>query len=426
MARLTANLATIMRIDEQNMLSSLAPRLSVPAELPKWMRYWLWLGMWWMLVGLAASPVGDKIWNPGKPYHDSLLLLFVTPSVAWLWRGRNLFVRRALQTVDGPLLLIFLGWAALSVTWSNYGHFGDAAFVVVYIAVFVLTWGAFTASDPQALQHLLFWAAIGLALSALISMVTFHWRSLNPAISWQIQGRLIAFGSLNNPNLAAFAYGAAMIWLMQTPVRAGLLKWLQLAAFGVMAVFVVLTYSRAAWLAILVAHICMLFVDRQRKNRRRILILLGAATLAIALGGWHYVEQRGLSYRPQIFVQAAHLILAHPWVGLGMGSRYSIYIDGIEWAHSHNAFTHTAIMLGIPAALLWVWLWLIVGWRSWIFRGEATGRCLMALWIYATVAFQFDAPDLLQKPSVEWVLGWLPVAIGMGLVWRARLEKRPI
>jgi len=49
----------------------------------------------------------------------------------------------------------------------------------------------------------------------------------------------------------------------------------------------------------------------------------------------------------------------------------------------------------------------------------------MALWIYATVAFQFDAPDLLQKPSVEWVLGWLPVAIGMGLAWRARLKKAP-
>ncbi len=103
-----------------------------------------------------------------------------------------------------------------------------------------------------------------------------------------------------------------------------------------------------------------------------------------------------------------------------MGSRYTIDIAGIEWTHSHNAFTHTAILLGIPAALLWVWLWLMVGWRSWTFRHTTTGRCLLALWIYATVAFQFDAPDLLQKPSVEWLLGWLPVAIGMGLAWRTR------
>jgi hypothetical protein len=190
-----------------------------------------------------------------------------------------------------------------------------------------------------------------------------------------------------------------------------------------MAVFVVLTYSRAAWLAILVANVCMLFVAHRWKTRRNILMLLGLATLATALGGWHSVEQRGLSYRPQIFMQSAHLILLHPWAGLGMGSRYTIHIADLMWTHSHNAFTHTAIILGIPAALLWLWLWSIVGWRSWMFRHVTTGRCLLALWIYATVAFQFDAPDLLQRPSVEWLLGWLPLAIGMGLGWRARSEN---
>lgn len=423
MARLTTNLATILRMDEYNVLSRPALQLSTPSELPKWARYWLWLGMWWIVVGLAASPVGDKIWNPGKPYHDSLLLLFVAPAIGWMWKSRSELSRHAMQTIEGPILLIFLGWAAVSAAWSNYGHFGDAVVVVAYIGLFVFTWGTFTARDPQALQHLLFWAAIGLALSALLSMATFPWRSLNAAISWQVQGRLIAFGSLNNPNLAAFAYGAAITWLMQTPVREGPLKWLQFAAMSVMAVFVVLTYSRAAWLAILVAHIGMLFVTHSWKTRRRILTLLGVAALAIALGGWHYVEQRGLSYRPQIFVQAAHLIWMHPWTGLGIGSRYTINIEGIVWTHSHNAFTHTAIMLGIPAVLLWLWLWLIVGWRSWRFRHMTTGRCLLALWIYATVAFQFDAPDLLQKPSVEWLLGWLPVAIGMGLMWRTHASQ---
>ncbi len=223
--------------------------------------------MWWTLVGLAASPVGDKIWNPGKPYHDSLLLLFVVPAIGWLWKGRRDFFRRAMQTIEGPILLIFLGWAAVSVAWSNYGHFGDAAIVVAYIGLFVLTWGTFTARDPQALQRLLFWSAVGLALSALLSMATFPWRSLNAAISWQVQGRLIAFGSLNNPNLAAFAYGAAITWLMQTSVRERRLKWLQFAATGVMVVFVVLTYSRAAWLAILVAHAGMLFVAHSVENQ---------------------------------------------------------------------------------------------------------------------------------------------------------------
>jgi hypothetical protein len=109
-----------------------------------------------------------------------------------------------------------------------------------------------------------------------------------------------------------------------------------------------------------------------------------------------------------------------------MGSRYTIQVGDQVWQHSHNIFSHTAIMLGLPAMLLWLAIWLIVGWRGWQFRHLAMGRCLLALWIYASVAWQFDAPELMQKPDVEWLLGWLPLSISMGLAWRmSDMADRP-
>jgi hypothetical protein len=30
----------------------------------------------------------------------------------------------------------------------------------------------------------------------------------------------------------------------------------------------------------------------------------------------------------------------------------------------------------------------------------------------------------MQKPSVEWFLGWLPLAMSMGLAWRVRDAQR--
>jgi len=48
------------------------------------------------------------------------------------------------------------------------------------------------------------------------------------------------------------------------------------------------------------------------------------------------------------------------------------------------------------------------------------GRIMLALWIYASVAWQFDAPQLLRRPDVEWLFGWLPVALGLGLSWSIR------
>ncbi|MBE1162313.1 O-antigen ligase family protein [Dyella acidiphila] len=389
------------------------------SDLPKWGYRWLLLGMWWLLVGLAASPVGNKVWNPGKPYHDSLLVLFMAPALWWVLKRHRAFGQRIAQSVDVWLLLVFLAWSSVSSLWANYGHIGDNLFVAVYVLLFVLTWAAVAAGNPQWFRHLLFWGAVGLALSALGAEVTFPWRILHTNM-WQEQGRLVSFGSLDNPNLAGFAYGAAIVWLAQTTVRGRWMHALQIVSLLMLAIFVVTTYSRAAWLAVLAAQICMLLTARHGHVKLRALVILAIAALAIGLGGWHYVEQRGMSYRPQIFQQAWDLIRAHPWHGLGMGSHYEIQIGDLNWSHSHNAFTHNAIMLGLPGGLLWVAMWLIVGWRGWLFRHIGTGRCLLALWVFSTVAFQFDAPELMQKPSVEWLMGWLPLAISMGLAWRVQ------
>jgi len=393
--------------------------------LPVWGRRWLLLGMWWFLVGLAASPVGEAVWNPGKPYHTSLLLLFVPPALWLAWKRRREFAWRFTHTAEGLLTLIFLGWAMLSVSWANYGHLGDAAIVVVYVVLFVTIWAAQLAENSRRFQRLLLWGGIGLAVSALLAMIIFHWRTLHTA-SWQEEGRLVAFGTLDNPNLAGFVFGAAMVWLVQISVRDRALRIAQVIAIAMLAVFVVMTFSRATWLAILVCQGCMLFGARHGHIRWRATVVLAAAAVAIGLGGWQYMAQRGLSYRPQIMEQAWKLIEAHPWRGLGMGSRYTIQVGDQVWQHSHNIFSHTAIMLGLPAMLLWLAIWLIVGWRGWQFRHLAMGRCLLALWIYASVAWQFDAPELMQKPDVEWLLGWLPLSISMGLAWRmSDMADRP-
>jgi O-antigen ligase len=412
-----------MHMKDQGVSLACEGRLRMQSDLPRWGVGWLLLGMWWLLVGLAASPVGDKVWNPGKPYHDSLIVLYMAPALWWVWKRRGDFGRRLVHSVDGCLLILFLAWMSLSSAWANYGHVGDTVFNAVYVLLFVITWAALVAGNPQWFRQLLFWAAVGMALSALVAMVSFPWRTLH-TFDWREQGRLVSFGELNNPNLAAFAYGATLVWLTQVAVRGRWKHVVQTLALIALSVFVVMTFSRAAWLAILVAQGCVLIAVRQGHVKLRALAILILAVIGIVAGGLHYIEQRGMSYRPQIFSQAWHWIADHPWRGLGEGSHYTIEVDGQVWTHSHNAFTHTAIMAGLPAAALWIALWLIVGWRGLVFRHTTIGRCLLALWIFSSVAFQFDAPDLMQKPSVEWLMGWLPLAIGMGLAWRVQMMRR--
>ena len=75
------------------MTSTRPPLIRLPLDLPRWAVRWLLLGMGWLLVGMAASPVGVKVWNPGKPYHTSLLLLFVVPALWWLGRHARDFLQ---------------------------------------------------------------------------------------------------------------------------------------------------------------------------------------------------------------------------------------------------------------------------------------------------------------------------------------------
>lgn len=384
--------------------------------LPSWLLGWSLLGMWWLLVGMAASPTGRKVWNPGKPYHDSLVVLFLLPALWLVWKWRGELARGLARVVEGPLLAAFFGWAIVTVAWARQGALGDALIVVIYAVVFVALWASAVAGQPRRVHQLLYWAGVGLALSALVAMAAFPLRSG----VWQAQDRLMAFGTLNNPNLAAFAFGAAISWMTQLSVRDRRLRIVQWLSVVALVLFVLLTLSRSAWLALIVSQAAMLLAVTRTHIRRRAAVLLATAAVIIALGGWQYMEERGLSYRPQIFEQAMGLFLKHPLLGLGMGSHYTIQVGDQVWEHSHNVFSHLAIVLGLPGLLLWCALWLIVGWRAWRYRHVALGRALLALWIYASVAWQFDAPQMLRRPDVEWLLGWLPLAMSVGLAWRIR------
>jgi len=71
--------------------------------------------------------------------------------------------------------------------------------------------------------------------------------------------------------------------------------------------------------------------------------------------------------------------------------------------------------------LLWLAVWLYVLREIWKARDTAFGKGLMGLWLFSTLAMQFDAASLTGTPRAEWFISWLPVGLATVLVWgRAR------
>lgn len=367
-------------------------------------------GLVWMMLGLVAMPSGVS-YNPGKLYQGSLIVLLYLPAWCLAWTRHAATWKRLLPLPAFRVFLLLLGWAALSLGWAHVRHVGDEFSRLLSVLAFVLAWPLWLGDDEGRGQRLLLLAGLGIALFAGFYCLQYLWRP--PA-----DGRIVGEGVIATANYAAAVMGATCIWLALLPVadrRVAALRWL---AVLVLLAFIALTNTRSVWLAL---ALCALAAPLW--CRGRVAGWLAGAVLVVVLvcclWPMHALVERGASLRPQLFMQSMHLIAQHPWLGLGQGEPFTLTVAGVGYTHSHNVLTQTAIELGAPGLLLLVALWLMTAWLGWGHRRQASGRLVLALWVYASVVLQFDMPQLLDSPRPGWLLVWLPFALALWLELRA-------
>lgn len=368
------------------------------------LRQVLCVGLFWLPVGMACAPGHD----PRGLYNWTLGLLLYAPSLWLLLREPRRLGAPWLTRPPLLLCLALLVWSGITLFWANGSHPAERLKGPLFVLLYLSGWLTCVGSSPQRALRLLYLSALALALCALAAMLAFPWRD----IVWQ--HRMVGLGLLDGPNLSAYAMGAAFIWLSQLPPARGGQRWMWLIALATLLVFVCWTGSRGAWFALFVCLVGMPLWRSDRFSRWFAALALAGAALVIALDPIELLH-RGLSYRPAIYAQAVDMIARHPWMGLGLGSDYTISVGTQSWTHSHSLFTNVAIEMGLPALILWLALWCWALWQGWRQRRQPLGRVLLVLWIFATVALLVDGPMLLHTPRAEWLLTWLPLAIALQL-----------
>ncbi|KRG65632.1 hypothetical protein ABB26_03570 [Stenotrophomonas humi] len=371
-----------------------------------------------LIAGMCALPAGPSF-NPSRPFQHLLVVSLYLPAliIGFAHPGRWLeFARRPLM----PMLLALFGWATVSLVWSNARRPADEFLRLLTVLLFLFAVVQGLGNDPRRQRGLLLCGAGVLTATAVAAMVKF-------ALYSPAGDRLIGFGVMANANLIGAAMGAGILWLWPWRFqRTGhrLLKWL---AMALMATSLLLTYSRSAWIALFTAVFVLLAVRRSERAWQR-LVLLFAVALGVAIAAYPELTERGLSFRPQIFEYALGLIAQHPWLGWGLGASFTIPVEagtGMFQVHTHNLFTQVAVELGLPGLLLWLAVWLGLGWRAWHFRQEPLGRVILGLWLFASVMVQFDLPHLIDSPRPGWLILWLPLALSLSLSPVA-IKRRPV
>lgn len=365
----------------------------------------LCLGYLWFLFGI--------VWMPSnKFYQQGLVILLWLPALiaAVSLRKRLILVWQANKVFLG-LLLMLLTWAALSTFWSVAEEPLKELKRVLYIGLFLVLFLVLAEVRPAFVWKGLGLAFVALALSCPVSFYLFYVQDMQP-----LRARLLGIGLAGHPILGAYVMALAVMWGLQFMPRVGWQRFVWGALVGLLVLFIALGQSRGAMLALGLAALSMPFW-----RRGRVAWLVSLSTCAIAIFGFvmfmPLIIARGFSYRPEIFTSSLHMIMQSPWLGLGIGAEYRVvtanFPNGFD--HSHNAFTHVAIELGLPGLLLWSGLWMAAFKVAWIERASWKGRLLLSSLLVSFVALQFDAASLWGTPRAEWFVTWLPIGLALAL-----------
>jgi len=384
-----------------------------------------------------------------RPLDIGQVMLLLTLG-AWLLRG---LARREIRLPVVPLiwpLVIFVGWAAISLLWATSVE--DAALEVIKWAEIVLIMLMVTEAGKQRLG----WAIAGVLVSGVFQAALGIWqhslRGIGPETFKLGEHLYRAYGSFEQPNPYAGYLG--LIW----PIAVGLLiaqisnlkshilnlkpqfsnpgRILRPATFALLLVTCVLllvlalvfSWSRGAWLGALAAIAAM-----AAALPRRIWLGVGGVVIAVAVllsantigllpnairsrltdftqqAQVFDVRGQGITDANSAVLErlahwqaASEMIRYHPWTGVGFSNYETVYPQYALWnwpialGHAHNIYLNVAAELGLPGLLAYLFLWGAIFWqtaralrrRSGWERGLALG--LMGAWTHLSVHHVFD------------------------------------
>ena len=379
-------------------------------QATRWAQQWMAFGLLWFLLAIALAPTN-------KVYQQGLVIFLWLPAILFAWPARHRLAQvwRSQRVIYTALLALAV-WALVTLCWAEAPEPAREAKRLLYILVFLLFFPIFADGQSERVIRIMQWGGLGLALTALMAIVHFYGIENKPWVA-----RLEGLGELSHPILGGYVIGLAAIWMLHWVPRPIGLQVLWALALALLGLFVVMSQSRGAALALLLSVLAMPVYCRDQRTR-----VIAATALVLAMVTFWLLEplimERGASYRPEIFMSSLHMIAEHPWGGLGLAADYRVPVQGGLFDHAHNLFNHVTLQLGLPGLLLWCIVWFGVLCEAWRARDTLLGRGVLGMWVFSFLAMQFDAASLTGTPRAEWFISWLPIGLASVLTW-ARVKS---
>ena len=333
---------------------------------------------------------------------------------AWL---AKMIATREIKTVHPPLLLsllTFLGaiFLSLTVTLSLQYSLKEVLKWLEVLGIYLFVVNVIGRREAKVIVLLILLAGIS---QALLGIYQFFGR-VGPEWFLLFDRFMRAHGTFEQPNpyggylglILPLAYSlliASLAWhrLDTNKIRASSTRSWPFAflfygvTFAVIAIALIMTWSRGAWLGFIAAFIVMNVV-RSRRAAALFALALILLSFVVVMGGLQLlpeaITQRFLDFLPflggvdirrvevtpanfAVIERLAHwqagwdMFSEHPWLGVGIGNYEPVYPAYAlpRWdeplGHAHNYYLNIAAEAGLVGLGAYLILWAAVFWQAW-------------------------------------------------------------
>ncbi|WP_407362850.1 O-antigen ligase domain-containing protein [Pseudomonas luteola] len=396
----------------------------VESRLSNYLCLWVALGMFTQLAGLCLIADGSR-------YATLVNLLLFLPVLL------SLCLVQAYKLIPRDIGTLFIAVMFVWVLGSGYLNPGSAEYGIKWFKVllqisFYLIAIAMLVHKEQYFESVINTFVVVAVLFAAASLImnfisheNLGYRAFRIyKLGWQ------GLADFNNPIVSALYYSVALICLVYLFLRRQMsasMTILFALAGSILLIYVIYTFSRGVWLALIAALAVLLILFGGRKSLLASFLVIGGIGVAcIAFSTQLHVERTiGFSLRDVIWMEWLNRFDAFWLTGAGAGAAFNICIDTTErcFKQAHNLYLQFFYEYGIVGALTLLGLIVVLLAKGIKLRTEPIVRLGTALLVFAAVAAIANYHEILLRPSVYVITFWLPVGI---LLAANSLRRNPL
>lgn len=371
------------------------------------------------LLSLAVVFLG-RFWWPGEAsaWAGSVRFALLAFLIAYLLSGE---VGKGFKSISLLVSLGFLtGWIVLNVLFVG----GDSGVLRRGLVLIVFVCAVVILKDRHSdwLRYLLISVVAVATMAALVTLVHQFQRS---GLDFQYRefrlfdSGIPGFAQFGNPIISgmymAFA-GLVALWCLFSSKR----LWAQtlwVCCLAVIGLYVFLTFSRVAWLAMGLGCIALLMCQERRGYWLRLVVsvlIVLAAVVVLRFPEMLSVEAaRGATGRELIWAMVLDSMPGYWWLGHGAGETMKpMYIPGSRVVNTHSLYLEILFQYGIFGLMFFVSALLFALRQFWLERSEIAvlGLCLLVGCI--GVMF-FDLYSFIHSPNLVWLWVWFPLGLAL-------------